>query len=170
MSFRTTAILFGIVFLLGVALLILSFTESDTSQAGERVLTGLAGISKAEEIDTVELEKGSCRLVLKRQDKDHWKVVEPVTARAESSSIDRVIDSLLKLKAVSFPELSANPAVHGLDTPGLRVTLRGGDKSDTLNIGDVTIGGSKAVAFVTTPERKRPMAVPRGDIEPLLKE
>jgi hypothetical protein len=168
MSFRTTAILFGIVFVLGVALLILSLSEEETATTKEPLLSNLAG-AKAEEIDTVEIEKGSARLVLKRKDKDHWSIVEPITARADGG-VERIIESLLKLRATSYPELSANPAVHGLDTPGLRVTLRAGDKSDTLNIGDVTIGGSKAVAFVTTPERKRPMAVPRGDIEPLLKE
>jgi hypothetical protein len=50
------------------------------------------------------------------------------------------------------------------------VTLRSGDKSETLNVGDVTIGGNKAVGFVTTSQRKRPMAVSRADLEPLFRE
>ena len=169
MSFRTTTILFGIVFTLGLGLLFLSLSQDDATPTKELLLSNLAG-SKSEEIDIVEIEKGSARLVLNRIDKDHWKIVEPVSAKAESASIDRVIDSLLKVRATTFPELSSNPAVHGLDTPGLRVTLRSGDKSETLNIGDVTIGGSKAVGFVTTPSRKRPMAVSRTDLEPLFKE
>ena len=169
MSFRTTTILFGIVFVLGLGLLFLSLSQDDATPTKELLLSNLAG-SKSEEIDIVEIEKGSARLVLNRIDKDHWKIVEPVTAKAESASIDRVIDSLLKVRATTFPELSSNPAVHGLDTPGLRITLRSGDKSDTLNVGDVTIGGSKAVGFVTTPSRKRPMAVSRTDLEPLFKE
>src|SRR5437867_50142 len=49
-------------------------------------------------------------------------------------------------------------------------TLVEEDKSDTLNVGDVTIGGAKAVGFVTTSTRKRPMAVSRSQIEPLLRE
>ncbi len=169
MSFRTTAILFGLVFVLGIGLLIHSFSEDDTTPTKELLLATLAG-AKTEEIDTVELEKGSTRLVFKRKDKDNWTIVEPVTARAETGSVDRLIESILKVRATSYPELSSNPAVHGLDTPSLRVTLRSGDKSDTLNVGNVTIGGSKAVGFVTTSTRKRPMAVARTELEPLFKE
>jgi len=168
MGFRTTAVLFGVVFLLGIGLLIYSFSEEDNTPTKELLLANLAGV-KAEEVDTVELEKGSTRLVLKRKDKD-WTITEPVTAKAETGSIDRLVESILKVRATSYPELSSNAAVHGLDTPSLRVTLRSGDKSDTLNIGDVTIGGSKAVGFVTTSTRKRPMAVARADLDSLFKE
>ena len=169
MSFRTTAILFGLVFVLGIGLLIHSFSDDDNTPTKELLLATLAG-AKTEEIDTVELEKGSTRLVFKRKDKDNWTIVEPVTAKAETGSIDRLIESVLKVRATTYPELSSNPAVHGLDTPSLRITLRSGDKSDTLNVGDVTIGGSKAVGFVTTSTRKRPMAVARTELEPLFKE
>ncbi|HEY3788252.1 MAG TPA: DUF4340 domain-containing protein, partial [Urbifossiella sp.] len=169
MSFRTTSILFGVVLFCGIALLIFSISEEDKTPTKELLLSNLAG-AKAEEIDTVEIDKGNSRLVLKRQDKEHWTITEPVNARADAGSLDRVIDSLLKLKATTYPELSSNPAVHGLDSPGLRVTLKSGDKSDTLNIGEVTIGGTKAVAFVTTSTRTRPMAVLRSELEPLFKE
>lgn len=169
MSFRTTAILFGIVFLLGVGLLVLSLSEEDNTPTKDLILGKLAA-AKPEEVDTVEIEKGSSRLVLKRESKDKWVIQEPVSARAEAAGVDRLVDSLLKVRATNYSELSSNAAVHGLDTPGLKVTLRSGDKSDTLNIGDVTIGGSKAVGFVTTPDRKRPMAVTRSDLEPLFKE
>ncbi|MFO0804596.1 MAG: DUF4340 domain-containing protein [Gemmataceae bacterium] len=169
MSFRTTAILFGIVFLLGVGLLVLSLSDEDTTPTKDLLLGKFAG-AKAEEIDTVEIEKGSSHLVLKREGKDKWVIQEPVSARAEAAGVDRLVDSLLKVRATSYSELSSNAAVHGLDTPSLKVTLRSKDKSDTLNIGDVTIGGSKAVGFVTTPDRKRPMAVTRSDLEPLFKE
>lgn len=169
MNFRTTAILFGIVFALGVVLLALSLMEEDKAPSGELVLAGLAGV-KPEEVDTVELDRGGSRLVMKRTGKDNWEITEPITTRADAAAVDRVIGALLGARATTYPELSANPAVHGLDNPGLRVTLRAGDKSDTLNVGDVTIGGSKAVGFVTTPTRKRPMAVSRADLEPLFRE
>jgi|GEM_PF-1107923 len=169
MSFRTTATLFGLVFLLGVGLLVYSFFTEDDTPTKELLLSNLAG-SKADEIDTVEIERGSSRLVFKRKDKDNWTIAEPIATRAEAGAVDRLVESLLKVRATSYPELNSNPAVHGLDTPSLKVTLRSGEKSDTLNVGDVTIGGSKAVGFVTTATRKRPMAVPRSDLEPLFKE
>ncbi|MDB5311082.1 MAG: hypothetical protein JWO38_5284 [Gemmataceae bacterium] len=170
MNFRLTAALFGTVFVLGLVLLGLSLWEEDAQPSGELLLTGLAG-AKAEQIDTVELERGDgARLVLKRGEKGQWAVAEPITARADAAAVTRVVEALLKVRPTTFAELSANPAVHHLDPPSLRVTLREGDKSAMLNIGDVTIGGSKAVGFVTTPARKRPMAVPRSDLDPLFKD
>lgn len=171
MNFRTTAILFGAVFALGLALLVVSLVQEDTTASGELLLTGLAGV-KADEVTTVELVRGNDKLVLQRAGKDNkeWQITEPIAARADTGPVDRLVESVLKARATTYPELSADPATHGLDNPGLRVTLRAGDRSDTLNVGDVTIGGAKAVAFVTTSTRKRPMAVPRADLEPLFKE
>jgi hypothetical protein len=160
MNFRSTAILFGILFVVGIALLVMSFSESEPTASGDRVLAFASDI-KAKDIDTIEFEKGSARLIVKRQDENHWSILQPITARADANAIDRDIDALLQLKATAHGELSANPAAHGLEPPSLRVTLRAGDTSETVNIGDVT-GGSKAVAFVTTSNRARPMAVSRG--------
>ncbi|HEY2909548.1 MAG TPA: DUF4340 domain-containing protein, partial [Gemmataceae bacterium] len=168
MNFRSTAILFGILFVVGIALLVMSFSESEPTASGDRVLAFASDI-KAKDIDTIEFEKGSARLIVKRQDENHWSILQPITARADANAIDRDIDALLQLKATAHGELSANPAAHGLEPPSLRVTLRAGDTSETVNIGDVT-GGSKAVAFVTTSNRARPMAVSRGDLAPLFKE
>ncbi len=169
MNFRTTAILFSTLLILGIVLLVFSFTQDEGTPSRELLMTNLAGM-KAAEIDTLELEKGSSRLVFKRQDENHWSIVEPITARADASTIRNVIEALLQLKATAYPDLSTNPAAHGLEPPSLRVTLRAGDKSDTLNLGDVTIGGTRAVAFATTSTRTRPMAVPRGELEALFKE
>ena len=172
MNFRLTAILFGALFVVGVGLLVMTFVGDDRPP-GDVLLEELAGVP-AEDVDTVELEReGGGKIKLVRADKEgkRWNLVEPYAARADGRAVEQLIDSLLAAKPTTHPELRSNPAAHGLQPPGLRVTLRAGDKASTVNLGDVTIGGQRAVAFVTTSaQSKRPMAVSRSAIDPLLRE
>ena len=96
---------------------------------------------------------------------------EQVRAKADPFAVNELVAALLKAKPTAHPELSSNPAVHGLQPPGLRVTLRQGcERASTINFGDVTSGG-KAVVFVTTSARPdRPMATPRGGVDALFRE
>src|SRR5207249_2148045 len=58
MNFRTTAILFGIVFAIGVVLLVLSLRDEDKTGAGDVLAAELvAGGAKPADIDSVEFEK-----------------------------------------------------------------------------------------------------------------
>lgn len=171
MNFRLTAILFGTIFVLAVVLLVLSFT--DEKPATDLLLEELAAL-KPTDIDTVEIEKSggpTIKIVRAGTDKakDKWKLVEPVTAPADPLAVNDVVSSLLRAKPVAYPGLSSNPAAHGLQPPGLRVTLRSGERSATVNLGDVTTG-SKGLAFVTTSARPdRPLAAPRSAFDPLLR-
>ncbi|HSQ55900.1 MAG TPA: DUF4340 domain-containing protein [Gemmata sp.] len=171
MNFRLTAILFGTLFVLGVVLLVVSFT-GDNSPAGDSLTEELVGL-KAEDIDTVEFEReGGSKLKIVRVDKEgnRWNITEPYTARADAAAVMELIGALLKAKPTTHPELSSNPAVHGLQPAGLRVTLSAGEKSSTINLGEAT-SGARGVVFVTTSARpKRPMAVLRTSIEPLFRE
>ena len=127
----------------------------------------------------IERADGS-KLTLVRAGKDlwneEWDVTAPggkqhVTARADAGAVNELVSSLLRAKPTTHPELSTNPAVHGLQPPGLKVTLRqGSERSSTINFGDVTSGG-RAVAFVTTSARpNRPLATPRSSVEALLRD
>jgi Domain of unknown function (DUF4340) len=171
MNFRFTAILFGIVFVLGVVLLVMSFTGDDkppTDALAEELIA-----IKPEEIDVVEFERdsGSKVKLVRESGGKRWNITEPFTAKAETASVDDLVKTLLKAKPTTYPGLSSDPAAHGLQPPGIRVTLRAGERSSTINFGDVTIGGNKAVVFVTTSARpKRPMAVPRGMVDALFRE
>ncbi len=171
MNFRLTAALFGLVFLVGLILLGQSFFGIDPNPAtGGLLLKELSG-EKAENITAVEVEKpDGSKLVLRRTGKEAWTVEAPVKARADKSAVDAVVAAVLALRPVPYGELRDNPAVHGLDAP-LKVTLTAEDgKSETVNIGDVTVGGAKAVGFVTTSARPRPMAVSKSALDALLKD
>ena len=181
MNFRLTAILFGVILVVGVVLLILSFNSEGDTPAADVLMEELASV-KPEQIDTVDIEReDGTKLKLVRVDKDHWNVEwdAPVpsggkqhfTAHADAGAVNDLVSSLLRAKPTTHPELSTNPAVHGLQPPGLRVTLRqGSERSSTINFGDVTSGG-KAVAFVTTSARpNRPLATPRDSVAALFRE
>jgi hypothetical protein len=169
MNFRQTAILLGAVLAVGVVLFLLTWTTGEPP--GDTLTEELAGLKPAD-IDTVEIERDGKRLKIVRTDAAKkppaWEIVEPYRAPADPVAVEAVVTALMKARPVAHSELSGNPAVHGLDPPGLKVTLAKGDeKSSTVNLGDVTIGGSKAVVFVTTSKRARPMAVSRNDLEAL---
>jgi hypothetical protein len=169
MNFRLPAILFGVVAVAGLALLWQSFTDPPAETTG-LILTELVG-AKADAVTEVELEKPDGSKVVLRRAKDDWTVdAPPVKARAEKSAVEGVVSAVLGLRAVAYGELRENPAVHGLDKP-LKITLRTAEgKSETVNVGDVTVGGSKAVGFVTTGARTRPMAVSKSALDALLKD
>lgn len=174
MNFRTTAILFGLVLAGGLALLGYTlFTGDDTPT--DALLDELVGKGiKQDQIDAVEIERtagGKLKIQKVGKDKDaKWEIVAPFHARADKAAVESVVRQLLAAKPTAYGDLTNNPAVHGLEPPSLRVTLSAGDRSATLNLGDVSIGTTKAVAFVTTSARKRPMAVPRSDIDALFRD
>lgn len=173
MNFRLPAILFGGVAVAGLLLLWQSFGGPDENQpeTGDLVLTTLVG-EKADAVTEVELEKpDGSKVVLRRSGKDDWVVdAPPVKARADKAAVEGVISAVLGLRAVQYGELRESPGIHGLDKP-LKITLRAGEgKSETVSVGDVTVGGSKAVGFVSTAARPRPMAVAKSSLDALFKD
>jgi hypothetical protein len=178
MNFRFTAALFGLVFVVGAVLLVLSLTtDTGTKNPDVLCIEMLAGgitADKPEKVDALEFERADgSALVIVRTDplRNTWQIQKPISAKADTSKVMPVISALLKAKPVPYSELSANPAVHGLDPPGLKVTIRAGsDRASTVNLGDVTMG-DKGVVFVTTSSQSsRPMAVRRTDLDALFRE
>jgi hypothetical protein len=169
MNFRLTAFLLGSIFVFALVLLIVSFTGGDRPSS-DVILEELAA-SKPDQIDTVEFEReGGARLKLTRNKDKDWSLTEPYAAKADSAAVNEVVGALLKAKPTSHPGMPNNLAATGLQPAKLKVTLRHGERSSTVNLGNVTLGG-KGVVFVTTSTRsKRPMAVPRGSLEALFRE
>lgn len=174
MNFRQTAVLLGAILLVGVALLIVTYTAEDNAPETGLLTEELAGV-KPEQIDALEIERegaGKLKIVRTDAEKKAWEIVEPYRAPADAGAVEATISALVRARPVAHPELSGSLAAHGLEPPGLRVTIRQGtDKASTVNLGNVSIGGSKGVVFVTTSARpNRPMAVPRNELDALFKE
>jgi hypothetical protein len=102
----------------------------------------------------------------------NWFIDEPIKTKADSGQVQRIVDDLYRAKPIVFGELSSSKATHGLEPPGLKVTLRyGSERAMTINVGDVLGGGRSAVAFVTTSERPdRPIAINRDGVDGLFKD
>ncbi len=170
MNFRLTTVLIGTVLLVGAVLLVRTFFIEPP--APDTLLVGL-GDAKPGDIDEVVIERPEAQTALKfkRVSGDDWEIVEPIRAKANGAAVKAVVESLLKAKPTVFAELSSTPAFHGLQPPSLKVTLRRGERSGALNVGNVSIGGREAVAFVTTTAKpERPVAVGRRDLDALFRQ
>jgi len=174
MNVRLNAILFVVLAVFLVILLIVVLNEDEKKPQTDVLTQELAAAGvKADGIDSVEFERpgiGTLLIVRTNKERNTWEIQKPIVAPADASLVGRVIDSLLKAKPTRYNELSSNPAVHGLDPPSLKVTLRQGtERSSTVNLGDVTLG-DKGVVFVTTSAQPaRPMAVLRADLDALFR-
>ncbi len=170
MNFKLAWILLAVL-LLAVGGLLLSSLFDDRPATGEVLLQPLSGLKDAD-IDAVEIVRTGPteeKMVLTRTDKDRWDITEPGRGRADKFVVKKLITDLLAVKPTAAAGVTDNKTVHGLDKPGIRVTLKAGDKSATLNVGDTTIGRN-AVTFVTTSARPdTPVAVRRDDLDGLFR-
>src|SRR5439155_14547181 len=104
-----------------------------------------AGV-KPDQIDIVELEKDDGATAKFVKSGDTWMIDDPIKTKADGGQITRIVEDLFKARPVQFGELSSSKATHGLEPPGLKITLRqGSERAVTVNVGDVTAGGRAAV-------------------------
>ena len=179
MNFRMTAALGVVGLVLVVTLLIWTFFSEESTSSEGTLFPQLAGV-KPEDIDTVEIERenqspiifrraGPQRWTMEWQARDASGQKVSLKAAADPLAVNDIVRELLRAKPIRHPDLTDNPALHKLDPAKLTVTLRHGESSASLRIGDVTSGG-RAAAFVMIPERKRPLVVNRSVIDPLLSD
>lgn len=174
MNFRTTYILLAVVVAaLGFLAWFVFFGPTDKSGASTEgfVLKAMkAAKIEPAQVTAVEIEKaGSDKIVLAREDK-RWTMAAPAKARVDSQAVDDIVAGLLKAKLDKSAQVADNLGTHGLAEPGVKVTIRAGDISETLNLGNVTTGGERAVVYVTTSDRpNKAQAARRNDIAPLFR-
>jgi hypothetical protein len=176
MNFRSTYILLGIVVvcLVGLGIYVATTGDKKTSPAVEGyVLKALrAANTKPDEVTSLDIERPGQtpdRISFVRDGKS-WKMVGPTQARTDSAAVDSIVSSLLNARTEKAADVAGNLAAHGLDNPPVKVTLKAGSISETVALGNVTIGGDKAVVYVTTSDQPdHPQAARRSDFSPLFK-
>ena len=176
MNFRLTAAFLGLVLALVAGLLILFLFEDDQGSAtADGLMAPLTAVGvTAKEIDTVELvrtEPTEQTLVFSKGPDGRWQLTRPTTAKVEGFAIDAVVRDLFEARPVADPGLTGNLSVHGLDRPTLKVTVRSGsDRTQTVSVGNTTIGGDGAITYVTTSAApQRPLAVRKADLSSLFR-
>ncbi len=173
-SFSTTYILLGaFAILLGVLGVYVLF-DSGKKPSSEGYLFEIYRALKMppNEITRMEIERGADKIVFARQSDGRWRIVEPIVARADSDRVEAVVAELLGLRRDDKgADVKPDLAVHGLDKPGLKITLQKGERSTTLSFGKTTIGGDRAVVYVlSSDDPKTPHATRLFRLHSLLKE
>lgn len=72
-----------------------------------------------------------------RRDQDNWAFESPVTTRATKTRTELALNSLHALQVTRFAQADhrPDPALTGLATPSLRITLEGNGRRETLSLG-----------------------------------
>jgi Domain of unknown function (DUF4340) len=174
MNFRTTYILFGVLFgLLGVFLLT-QLKKKPVAEMGY-VLPSLHEPNvKTKDIDTVVLDRRlpkEEKLVFVRTEQG-WRLEKP-DVRADGTAVDQLIDQVFRVsKEEKAVDLTSNLKQFGLEPPSAIITLKkGADTNWTLNLGDESAGGKEnALVYVASSDApKEVMAVRRAQIDYLFK-
>ncbi len=161
MNFRTTYILLGVV---GVALLtlllVLAFKGSKGTDSpkidGYLIQSLRAADVKASDVETIEIEKSGSnpeKIVLVR-DKSGWNLTAPVRGKADSTIINNLVNDLFEAKTEKNAEIGSM-AQHGLENPGVKITLKAKSLSATLSLGNITIGGDSSLVYIYSPDLNR---------------
>ena len=177
MNFRTTYILLGTVFLGLVALGIYVLTSGGeaTNPLAEGYLLRpfkSANIT-AEKVTALEIEfpgQTPEQLTFVREEKNGWKMTAPSAGRADAATIEGIVNALLNAKTDKTADIKPSLATHGLETPGVKISIKAGTLSETIALGDVLIGGDRSVVYVTTTDRPgKAQAIRRNDLQTLFK-
>ncbi len=176
MNFKTTYILFGVLFgvlaLFGLTQLLGWRSSTDKSVYALPTLNDNRKPVKTEDIETVEIERtrpNAEKLVFQRSEQG-WRLQQP-SVRVDNYLVDRVVQQVSRARKDEKADITTNLKQFGLDQPALVVTLtqKGGDREWKLNVGDKSQGGDQAVLYVTSSDRKDPMAVKHSELDTLFK-
>jgi len=160
---RTVLVLAVVVIALGA---FIWFVDRDLPSSDQRAeLAGKLLSVKPDEVTGLTAEWQGRSVRFERRGKEAgaaagWWLVEPMSARADSSEVDRLVDALTGLEKKRTLEDADLQAV-GLDSPRGTITLRAGDRQWTLGVGadvptssDVLVslaaGDGSAGTYVTT--------------------
>jgi len=95
-----------------------------------------------------ETDGGSSLKVRLVRSNGGWKFEAPLSAEADGALVSKTLNRLASTKVLRFVEPEArDPSLHGLDSPSLRVTLRGNQRSQTLLLGNKDASGEQTAYF-----------------------
>jgi hypothetical protein len=177
MNFRTTYVLFAVLFAFLAVMLLVQLFGTHTQDQREYALPSVHDIVKpvkADDIESVEIQRFRPKEETLRFYKDSsgtWRCKDP-EVRLVNGLVRQIIDQVLGARKDEEADLTSDLKKFGLDSPAEKVTIisAGGAKEWWLNIGDQSPGGTGAIVYVTSSdEPKSPMAIRKSDIESIFK-
>ena len=177
MNFRTTYLLFGLLFVfLGVMLLTQLFGTHPPDQPEFAIpsLHDTLKPTKTDEFDTVEIQRFHPKaetLRFYKDSKGSWRCKDP-DVRLVSGLARQVIDQVMGAKRDEQADLTSDLKKFGLDSPSVKVTLikSGSGAEYWLSLGETSSSGPGAMIYATSSDApKAPMAIRKSDIESIFK-
>jgi hypothetical protein len=156
MKYKSTLVLFIVVVVAGIVAYSLSRkpTSEELEQQRSKLLAGV----EADDVQTLTVDKGDGRIVCRRDadDKDEWRITEPVDIRADRYAVEDVIRKLGSAeRQARVSREGLKLADYGLAEPKRTVTLEGkqpGQKSWVIDVGgDAPAGNAVWVAVKDAP-------------------
>jgi hypothetical protein len=168
MSFRTTALLFGI--LIGVLWLFGLMLTLQKTKVDERLVLPTLGKEKNPSINKVEIKKGDLNLTFVKGTAGWEMTISPHSQklRADDNTIQGLINTLIGLQKKEAPDLTQNPSQWGLAPPSETITLTSTlGRSWSVNLGKTSPDGS--YVYVNSSDRPDSvLAVLRRDLKDAL--
>jgi hypothetical protein len=177
MNFRTTYILFGLLFVFLGIMLLTQLLGTHTSEQPEFALPSLHDAlkpAKSDDFDAVEIQRFHPKAETLRFYKDSkggWRCKDP-DVRLVAGLARQVIDQVMNAKRDEQADLTSDLKKFGLDSPSVKITLTKseGGKEYWLNLGETSSSGPGAMIYATSSDSpKTPMAIPKSQVERVFK-
>jgi hypothetical protein len=175
MNFKTTYILFGVLFVMLAVLGFVLYNNPTPKKGAENLFPAFKNEEhKTEDVTKVVIERKNPEgpdIVFERGADKNWKIVSPRPLPVESGVVNRLIDALANAK-IDEENNPPNRKEAGVDSPTRIIKLTGEKDLDmTLTVGRITPGEENAVAYVVSSARpKAPVAVRKFDLSAALED
>jgi Domain of unknown function (DUF4340) len=182
MNFRTTYVLLGAVVLalggLGLYVIFSKDEKPGPSVEGYLLKSLRAADINVANVTSIEISRPGQtpdKIAFAHEGKS-WQMVAPTKLRVDSAVVDQLISGLLNSKIEKSADIGLVGA-HGLENPPVTVTINAVKAdinftpiSESISLGNVTIGGDRAVVYVVTSDRPdKPQAARKSDFNALFK-
>ena len=138
MNFKTTFVLIGLLVVAGLVVLLTREGESDKADGAEATQQKVLDLQPEEVTKIVVTPADGAKTVFEKRDAK-WRLVEPVSAAAETWQVDSLLRAVTDLESTST---ASNTSATGLDKPQYVVELTTSDgRTRTINVGAKTAVG-----------------------------
>lgn len=111
----------GLLVLLAALALVIWFQPGAQKPAPQPAITDL----EASAVDTIRIEQPGHDTAVFKREHGHWRMIEPVAARADDGVIATFLDDINEESTRHYPVKGLNLAEFGLKPPKLSLTLNG---------------------------------------------
>ena len=177
MSFRGTYALFTVLVVLLAGIAVGLGLRGKPISAGTLLPSLARADVKTRDIARVTIDRPGAtppKLVFERIPlEDRWRMTEPYTGRADSGTVERLVNEFLDARTIARPDQTRNLSAYKLNDPTATITLTSAESGTrpardwVVKIGNVAADGG--VYVVTSDDTQTPQLLPSGSLGQLFK-